>query len=157
MVSNKFDICKKMIGYFVQEKKPIILSLCAPFIVKFYQDKIIELGNEADIICGNMEEAVGFAGEKPKEIEKIFINLTENKTRKENEKVWLKENIASFKKSMDSIPFDENEVQQKIKKYEDFKKKIEIIMKDKNDLDFFSNICEVIINCYSRGNNTSER
>ena len=84
MVSNKFDICKKMIGYFVQEKKPIILSLCAPFIVKFYQDKIIELGNEADIICGNMEEAVGFAGEKPKEIEKIFEIIFSKLKPKEN-------------------------------------------------------------------------
>ena len=90
-------------------------------------------------------------------IESIFINLTEKGCVVGDHKVWLKENISYFKKGIDSIPFVENEAQQKIKKYEDFKKKIKKNMKDKNDSDFFSKICEDIINCYSRGNNTSER
>lgn len=72
MVSKKFNICKMLSEYFIKEKKLIVLSLSACFIVKFYQDKLIELANDADIISGNMEEAIEFAGYKPPEVEDIF-------------------------------------------------------------------------------------
>ena len=144
------------------EKQLYQVGRSAPYIntmIHNQREKIIQAYNKDGHceITANLDINRKKFHDMERTIESIFINLTENKIRNENEKVWLKENIASFKKSMDSIPFDENEAQQKIKKYEDFKKKIKKNMKDKNDSDFFLKICEDIINCYSRGNNTSER
>ena len=84
MVSNKFDICKKLIDYFLKDKKTIILSLCAPFIVKFHHDKIVELANNADIITGNLEEAIEFSGHQSKDIDTIFQIIFEKLKPKEN-------------------------------------------------------------------------
>ena len=39
MVSNKFDLCKKLCNHFIQDKKLIVLSLSAVFIIKNYYDK----------------------------------------------------------------------------------------------------------------------
>ena len=83
MVSNKFDICKKLIEYFLKDKKTIILSLCAPFIVKFHYDKILELANDADIITGNLEEALEFSGQQSKDIDTIFQIIYEKLKPKE--------------------------------------------------------------------------
>ena len=77
MVSNKFDICKKLSEYFVKDNKLIILSLSATFIVKFHHEKIIELANDADIIAGNREEAMEFVGQKYDDIKIIFENMFE--------------------------------------------------------------------------------
>ena len=84
MVSNKFDICKKLMEYFLKDKKPIILSLCAPFIVKIHYDKMVELANDADIIAGNLEEALEFSGNKSKDIDTIFQIIYEKLKPKEN-------------------------------------------------------------------------
>lgn len=76
MVSNKLDICKELIGYFKRDKKPIILSLCAPFIVKNNLDKLLELANDADIITGNMEEAMELAGAtNSDDVDEIFRSI----------------------------------------------------------------------------------
>ena len=84
MVSNKFNICKKLCEHFIKDKKLIILSLSAVFIVKFHYDKLIELANDADIIAGNFEEAKEFAGGKTDDIEEIFINIFEKLKPKED-------------------------------------------------------------------------
>ena len=84
MVSNKFNICKKLCNNFVKDKKLIILSLSACFIVKFYYDKLIELANDSDIIVGNMEEAKEFAGGKTDDVEEIFKIIFEKLKPKEN-------------------------------------------------------------------------
>ena len=84
-VMNKLDICKKLMDYFKKEKKPIILSLCAPFLVKGYRDKLIELANEADIITGNMEEAMELAGAtNMNDIDDIFRNIFSKLSPDEN-------------------------------------------------------------------------
>ena len=84
MVSNKFNICKKLCEYFVKDNKLIILSLSATFIVKFHREKIIELANDADIIAGNMEEAMEFVGHKSDDIKNIFEIMFEKLKPKEN-------------------------------------------------------------------------
>lgn len=84
MVSNKFNICKMLAECFKKENKLIILSLSACFIIKFYLDKIIELGNDADIITGNMEEAIELAGTKKEKREEIFKIIFEKMKPKEN-------------------------------------------------------------------------
>ena len=84
MVSNKFDICKKLIEYFLKDKKTIILTLCAPFLVKFHHDKIVELANDADIITGNLDEALEFSGHQSKDIDTIFQIIYEKLKPKEN-------------------------------------------------------------------------
>ena len=85
MVSNKLDICKKLIEYFKRDKKPIILSLCAPFIVKNNLDKLLELANDADIITGNMEEAMELAGAtSPDDVDEIFKNIFSKLSPDEN-------------------------------------------------------------------------
>ena len=83
MVSNKFNICKKLCENFVKDKKLIILSLSACFIVKFHHEKMIELANDADIIAGNMEEAMEFAGNKTDDVKKIFEIMFEKLKPKE--------------------------------------------------------------------------
>lgn len=84
MVSNKFNICKKLIGYFLKDKKTIILTLCAPFLVKFHYDKILELANDADIITGNLDEALEFSKQQSKDIDTIFQTIYEKLKPKEN-------------------------------------------------------------------------
>ena len=84
MVSNKFDLCKKLCNHFIQDKKLIVLSLSAVFIIKNYYDKMLELANEADLIIGNMEEAVELAGNKPEMVESIFEIIFEKLKPKEN-------------------------------------------------------------------------
>ena len=74
MVSNKFNICKKLCEHFIKDKKLIILSLSAVFIVKFHYDKLIELANDADIIAGNFEEIDGL-------IPLIFIPMSNKSER----------------------------------------------------------------------------
>ena len=83
MVSNKFDICKTLIEYFVKDKKTIILSLGAPFIVKLHYDKILDLANDSDIITGNFEEAMEFSGNQSKDIDTIFKIIYEKLKPKE--------------------------------------------------------------------------
>ena len=84
MVSNKFDLCKKLCNHFIQDKKLIVLSLSAVFVIKNYYDKMLELANEADLIIGNMEEAVELAGNKPEMVESIFEIIFEKLKPKEN-------------------------------------------------------------------------
>jgi len=94
MVSNKFNICKKLCEYFVKDKKLIILSLSATFIVKFHHEKIIELANDADIIAGNMEEAMEFVGHKSDDIKNIFEIMFEKLKPKENRLIVITDGPA---------------------------------------------------------------
>ena len=67
---------KKLCDFFSRNKKIIILTLSANFIVKLHYEKLIELGNKADIINGSMGEAKEFAmyqGDNVKDIFKIIF------------------------------------------------------------------------------------
>ena len=84
MISNKYNICKKLCEYFRSQNRLIVLTLSAPFIIKFHYDKLLDLMNDADIIAGNMQEAEDFAniGKNKKEI--IFENILNKLKPKEN-------------------------------------------------------------------------
>ena len=84
MVDTKFNISKKLCEYFSKDNKLIILSLVAAFIVKIHHEKIIELANYADIIAGNIEEAMEFVGHKSDNIKNIFEIMFEKLKPKEN-------------------------------------------------------------------------
>ena len=76
LLNNKFNIVKKLCDYFSRNKKLIILTLSANFIVKLHYEKLIELGNKADIINGSLGEAKEFAmyqGDNVKDIFKIIF------------------------------------------------------------------------------------
>jgi adenosine kinase len=86
LLNNKFDLVKKICDYFIQNKKLVILTLSASFIVKIRLNEIIELGNKADIIVGSMEEAKEFPSNNifntPEDVFKnIFLKLTPKENR----------------------------------------------------------------------------
>lgn len=84
MIKILFNICKKIVDVFKNQQKLIILSLSATFIVKFHYQKLIEIANDADIIAGNMEEAIELAEHKGKTIQDIFENIFKKLKPKDN-------------------------------------------------------------------------
>lgn len=85
MLNNCFNICKKICENFHKNNKLVILTLSATFIIKFHNQKLIEIANDADIIAGNIEEAVEMADNKGNDIQEIykiiFRKLKENNNR----------------------------------------------------------------------------
>ena len=75
IIGNKFDIVKKLCDLFCKKKKKIIITLSATFVVKTQYEKIIELGNKADIIVGSMGEAKELAGIERDNYEDVFRNI----------------------------------------------------------------------------------
>ena len=84
LLQNKFDMVKKLCEAFCENNKKIILTLSAKFIVKCHYDKIIELGNKADIIAGSMEEALELAGNKGENTKDVFEIIFRKLEPKEN-------------------------------------------------------------------------
>ena len=84
LLQSKFDIVKKLCNEFYKDNKLIILTLSAKFIVKCHYEKIIEMGNKADIIAGSMEEATELAGNKGDNNQEIFSNIFKKLSPKEN-------------------------------------------------------------------------
>ena len=77
MLPNKLDICKKLTDCFSREKKLVILTLSAMFIVQYHSEKIIEIANKADMIVGNINEAEILSGIKAdgNNVKEIFENI----------------------------------------------------------------------------------
>ena len=77
MLPNKLDICKKLTDCFSREKKLVILTLSAMFIVQNHSEKIIEIANKADMIAGNINEAEILSGIKAdgNNVKEIFENI----------------------------------------------------------------------------------
>lgn len=71
-LQEKFDICKKLCAEFNKEKRYVILALSAVFMVQAHFEKILEIGNNADMIVCNIEELQAFAGEKTDEYKILF-------------------------------------------------------------------------------------
>ena len=63
-LQEKFDICKNLCMEFKREKKFVILTLSAVFMVQAHFDKILEIAQHADMIVSNIEEIEAFAGGK---------------------------------------------------------------------------------------------
>ena len=80
MLPNKLEICKKLTECFNREKKFVILTLSAMFIVQYHYDKLMEIANKCDMIVANIKEAEllsGVKGGNPKEVfDAIFKKLS---------------------------------------------------------------------------------
>ena len=63
-IVEKYNICLGLAKHFQLEKKPIIFTLSAVFLMQYHMDKVIEIANMSDLIFGNMEECEALAGEK---------------------------------------------------------------------------------------------
>ena len=77
MLPNKLDICKKLTDCFSREKKLVILTLSAMFIVQYHSEKIMEIAHKADMIVGNINEAEILSGIKSdgNNVKEIFENI----------------------------------------------------------------------------------
>ena len=84
LLNNKFEMLQKLCHYLSINNKMIILTLSANFIVKMHYDKLIELGNKADIIAGSFQEAKEFAGTDANNTQDVFINIFKKLKQKEN-------------------------------------------------------------------------
>jgi len=84
LIQNKFNIIEKLCNYFLAKNKKIIFTLSAKFIIEMHYEKLIRLANEADIIAGNMEEALALGGEEGKNIQEIFNNIFRKLKPKKN-------------------------------------------------------------------------
>lgn len=81
-IQENFDIIKDLCNKFKYKRKIVILTLSALFIVQNYYDKILELANYSDIIVGNMDEFLGFVGEKEQKTEILFENISKKLVKK---------------------------------------------------------------------------
>ena len=82
-LQEKFDICRKLCLDFNREKKFIILTLSAVFMVQAHFNKILEIANYSDMIVGNMEELEAFAGVKGENYKNLFEKCFKKITPKE--------------------------------------------------------------------------
>jgi adenosine kinase len=82
-LQEKFEICKKLCLDFNRDKKFIILTLSAVFMVQAHFEKILEISNYADMIVGNMEELEAFAGEKGESYKDTFEKVCRKLSNKD--------------------------------------------------------------------------
>ena len=82
-LQEKFEICKKLCLDFNRDKKFIILTLSAVFMVQAHFEKILEISNYADMIVGNMEELEAFAGEKGESYKDTFEKVSRKLSNKD--------------------------------------------------------------------------
>lgn len=89
-----------------------------------------------------------------KKIEKFFENLLNSHyCLKDSDVQELKKLVDLFQNLINGIPFEENDIKLKIGLYKSYKDKIPSIFKDTNAINFFNEICNSIISCYSKGDN----
>lgn len=88
-----------------------------------------------------------------KRIEKLFENLfNPNYCPNDSDVNELKRLVELFQKLMKEIRFQETKNNQKIYLYNSYKKKIPIVFQDKHAINFFNEICNMIIACYGHEN-----
>ena len=71
-LQEKFNICKNLCLEFKREKKFVILTLSAVFMVQAHFDKILEIAQHTDMVVANLEEIEAFAGNKNESKKDIF-------------------------------------------------------------------------------------
>ena len=71
----QFDICKDLCESFYNAKKLIVLTLNSSYVIKYYNEKVMDIANMSDIIYGNIEQAEELAELKGVEIKKIFDRI----------------------------------------------------------------------------------
>ena len=87
-LQEKFDICKKLVEEFNKEKKPVIFTFGAVFMIQAHNDKVMEISNKSDIIAANMEECEAFAGKKGENALDTII-LAHKKLSKNNKRLLV--------------------------------------------------------------------
>ena len=90
-----------------------------------------------------------------KEIEKYFEKLLVHNSFQESDVNQLNKLVDMLKNSINGINFEEVEIKQRIAQYKSFNDEILRSVKDKNALNYFSNICNEILTCYQKRNNYS--
>lgn len=60
-VIEKFDIVKNLVKKFNEDKKKVVFTLSATFMIDNFFDKMLEISNNSDIIFCNEDEAIAFA------------------------------------------------------------------------------------------------
>ena len=75
ILQSKLKICQKLCQSFNREKKLVVLTLSAIFMIQFHKEKIIDIANKSDIIIGNYAEAQELAEEKGNNTRIIFENI----------------------------------------------------------------------------------
>ena len=83
ILQKKLEMCSKLCDYFNQEKKVVILTLGAIFMVQIHRSKILEIANKSDIIVGNIEEAEEFAQTRGNNIKETFETIFRQLTPKD--------------------------------------------------------------------------
>ena len=73
IMQDCYEICIYLVDEFIKNNKKILFTLGAPFIIKVYFEKVIEIANKSDYIFCNMDEA------------KMFIKLNKKSSLKEEE------------------------------------------------------------------------
>ena len=74
-LKEKFDLCKKMCEEFIKLKKLVILTLCDAFMIEFHKEKILEIGNIADMIVGNFRAAEILADGRGNNMKETFEKI----------------------------------------------------------------------------------
>lgn len=85
-----------------------------------------------------------------KKIESIFENIIYTNSLNNIDVNSLQKNVELFQNLINGLNFDENLIKSKISLYKSFKDNIQRIIKDKNAINFFGEICEIIISCYKK-------
>lgn len=79
ILQSKFNICKKLCEEFQKQKKLVVLTLSAVFMIQFHFEKMKEIADLSDIIVGNLEEIEEFSkckgGSYVEMFEKVFQSL----------------------------------------------------------------------------------
>lgn len=75
ILQSKLKICQKLCQSFNREKKLVVFTLSAVFMIQYHNEKILDIANKADIIIGNYSEAQELAGEKGDNTRSIFEKI----------------------------------------------------------------------------------
>ena len=81
-IQERFEICRDLCKRFKRDRKTVILTLSAVFMVQTYYDRFIELANYCDLLIANKAELEELAQEKGKENKDLFIKISKKLANK---------------------------------------------------------------------------
>ena len=81
-IQERFEICRDLCKRFKRDRKTVILTLSAVFMVQTYYDRFIELANYSDLLIANKAELEELAQEKGKENKDLFIKISKKLVNK---------------------------------------------------------------------------
>lgn len=86
-LQEKYDLCHSLCVKFKNERKIVILTLSAVFMVKQHNEKILEIANYSDIIVGNNDEYEELGESQGLEVKTTFERVV--KKFKNKEKLFI--------------------------------------------------------------------